>query len=152
MALWPHPKRRPHSVTTSSLLIDYWRKNSRTLICILLAKYHIVRPLLSCVTKATSQKTVQGRMRMEWQRDGDSFIDEQRHLEPKRMGWQRDGDSFIDEQRHLERMRMGRQRDGDSFIDEQRHLERMAGLATVRAALTLRDFTKSKKTNPLPNS
>ncbi|GAM84360.1 hypothetical protein ANO11243_023540 [Dothideomycetidae sp. 11243] len=79
------------------------------LIDILLAKYHIVCPLLFCVTKATSQKTVQGRMRMGWQRDG------------------------------------------DSFIDEQRHLERMAGLATGWAALTLRDFSKSKNNNPLPN-
>lgn len=37
------------------------------------------------------------------------------------------------------------------FVPEQRHLERMSGLATGWAALTLRDFSKSKNENPLPN-
>ncbi|KAF2153085.1 GLE1-domain-containing protein [Myriangium duriaei CBS 260.36] len=79
------------------------------LIDILLAKYHVVCPLLFCITSNTPQTTVPGRLRLGW--------------------W----------------------RDGNSFIDEQRHLERMAGLATGWAALTLRDFSKSKNTNPLAN-
>ncbi|KAF2222982.1 GLE1-like protein-domain-containing protein [Elsinoe ampelina] len=49
------------------------------------------------------------------------------------------------------RLRLGWWREGNSFIGEQRHLERMAGLATGWAALTLRDFSKSKNKNPLPN-
>ncbi|KAF4549520.1 GLE1-like protein [Elsinoe fawcettii] len=49
------------------------------------------------------------------------------------------------------RLRLGWWREGNSFIGEQRHLERMAGLAAGWAALTLRDFSKSKNKNPLPN-
>ncbi|PSK37486.1 Tetratricopeptide repeat protein 1 [Elsinoe australis] len=49
------------------------------------------------------------------------------------------------------RLRIGWWREGNSFVPEQRHLERMAGLATGWAALTLRDFSRSKNDNPLPN-
>lgn len=49
------------------------------------------------------------------------------------------------------RLRLGWRKDDDSFIPEQRHLERMAGLAKGWASLTLRDFSKSKNENPIPN-
>ncbi|PNS19873.1 Tetratricopeptide repeat protein 1 [Sphaceloma murrayae] len=49
------------------------------------------------------------------------------------------------------RNRIGWWKDGGNYIGEQRHLERMAGLSTGWSALTLRDFSKSKNENPLPN-
>ena len=79
------------------------------LIDILLAKYHVVCPMLFGLNRSTPQTTAQGRLRQGW--------------------W----------------------REGNTFIPEQRHLERMVGLATGWAALSLRDFSKSKNENPLPN-
>lgn len=51
------------------------------------------------------------------------------------------------------RMRLGWQIDKDtnSFVREQEHYDRMTGLGAGFAALTLRDFSKSKNANPAPN-
>jgi nucleoporin GLE1 len=50
------------------------------------------------------------------------------------------------------RLRLGWQRDGpNGFVTEQEHYQRMAGLGAGFAAITLRDFSKSKNKNPAPN-
>jgi nucleoporin GLE1 len=51
------------------------------------------------------------------------------------------------------RRRLGWQRDGDTWIPEQQHFDRMTGLGAGFAAISLRNFAKSKtKTNPYPPS
>lgn len=48
------------------------------------------------------------------------------------------------------RLALGWRRDGTSWITEQSHNDRMAGLAAGYAAVSLRDFSRSSKTNPYP--
>lgn len=48
------------------------------------------------------------------------------------------------------RLALGWRRDGPSWITEQSHNDRMAGLAAGYAAVSLRDFSRSSKTNPYP--
>ena len=48
------------------------------------------------------------------------------------------------------RLGWGRIESGGPWVSEQRHGERMTGLGAGYAALTLRDFSKSKLRNPLP--
>ncbi|KAI1332010.1 GLE1-domain-containing protein [Xylariaceae sp. FL0255] len=50
------------------------------------------------------------------------------------------------------RLRLGWKKDGGGWAPEQQHIERMKGLAVGYAALSLRDFSKSKNTNPWPPS
>lgn len=49
------------------------------------------------------------------------------------------------------RARLGWQMDGGAFVRDQEHYVRMSGLGAGFAALTLRDFSKSKNANPAPN-
>ncbi|KAF1816961.1 GLE1-domain-containing protein [Eremomyces bilateralis CBS 781.70] len=50
------------------------------------------------------------------------------------------------------RARLGWPRDGpDGYVSPQDYAESLAGLAAGYAALSLRDFSRSKKQNPLPN-
>ncbi|KJZ71767.1 hypothetical protein HIM_08852 [Hirsutella minnesotensis 3608] len=48
------------------------------------------------------------------------------------------------------RMAIGWRKDGPAWITEQSHNDRMAGLGAGFAAVSLRDFSKSSKTNPFP--
>ena len=56
-----------------------------------------------------------------------------------------------------ERTSQGRQKLGwhidgsNSFVRDQEHYDRMSGLGAGFAAITLRDFSKSKNANPAPN-
>ncbi|KAG5975254.1 hypothetical protein E4U55_007750 [Claviceps digitariae] len=45
---------------------------------------------------------------------------------------------------------LGWQKDGPSWITEEKHGDRMAGLGAGFAAIALRDFSRSSKTNPYP--
>ncbi|KAI5297101.1 hypothetical protein KEM55_005138 [Ascosphaera atra] len=81
------------------------------MIDILLAKYHVVCPVLF------------GFYGPENTADGKDAI-----------GWWRDDRSA-----------------GGPFVPVQNHEERMIGLAAGYAALTLRNFSKAKRANPLPN-
>lgn len=47
--------------------------------------------------------------------------------------------------------RLGWWQDDSGFFDQADHYQRMTGLASGFAALTLRDFSKSKNPNPAPN-
>ncbi|ATY59911.1 RNA export mediator [Cordyceps militaris] len=48
------------------------------------------------------------------------------------------------------RLALGWRKDGSAWITEQSHNDRMAGLAAGYAAVSLRDFSRSSKTNPYP--
>lgn len=48
------------------------------------------------------------------------------------------------------RLALGWKKDGPSWIPEQNHSDRMAGLGAGFASISLRDFSKAKKTNPYP--
>lgn len=50
------------------------------------------------------------------------------------------------------RIALGWKRDGSSWVTEQAHNDRMAGLGAGFASLSLRDFSKTSKTNPYPPS
>ncbi|RDA90327.1 hypothetical protein CP533_6003 [Ophiocordyceps camponoti-saundersi (nom. inval.)] len=50
------------------------------------------------------------------------------------------------------RSALGWRKDGPAWITEQNHNDRMAGLGAGFAAISLRDFSKSSKTNPYPPS
>ena len=50
------------------------------------------------------------------------------------------------------RARIGWQNLDGAWIAEQRHIERQSGLAAGYAALSLRDFSRSKNKNPFPNA
>lgn len=50
------------------------------------------------------------------------------------------------------RERLGWWKEEGAWVTEQRHIERMTGLAAGFAALTLRDFSKSRNANPMPNT
>lgn len=50
------------------------------------------------------------------------------------------------------RKRLGWWQEDGRFINAERHKERMTGLGAGFAALTLRDFSKSRNDNPLPNT
>lgn len=80
-----------------------------SLVDILLAKLHVVCPVLFGIYG--DERTVQGKRRLGW--------------------WRNTGTG--------------------GFISDQRHSERMTGLGAGFAALTLRDFSKARATNPLPN-
>lgn len=81
--------------------------NGQSLIDLLWAKYHKVCPTLFGITG--SERTKQGRAKLGWQIEG------------------------------------------DTFVSDQQHYDRMSGLGVGFAALTLRDFSKSKNANPAPN-
>ncbi|KAK4230364.1 nucleoporin GLE1 [Podospora fimiseda] len=48
------------------------------------------------------------------------------------------------------RQRLGWWKDGGHWIPDQQHMDRMTGLGAGFAAISLRNFTKSKKENPYP--
>lgn len=48
------------------------------------------------------------------------------------------------------RLALGWRKDGASYITEQSHNDRMAGLGAGFASISLRDFSKSSKSNPYP--
>ncbi len=48
------------------------------------------------------------------------------------------------------RQRLGWWKDGGRWVAEQQHMDRMTGLGAGFAAIALRNFTLSKKTNPFP--
>jgi nucleoporin GLE1 len=48
------------------------------------------------------------------------------------------------------RRRLGWHKEGGSWVPEQQHSDRMTGLGAGFAAISLRNFSKSKKTNPFP--
>ncbi|KAI9711932.1 MAG: hypothetical protein M1828_001774 [Chrysothrix sp. TS-e1954] len=50
------------------------------------------------------------------------------------------------------RARLGWKREDGNWVSEQRHHERMTGLGAGFAALSLRDFSKSKSANPYPHT
>jgi len=50
------------------------------------------------------------------------------------------------------RTRLGWRKDGAGWAPEQQHTDRMKGLAVGYAAISLRDFSKSRNTNPWPPS
>lgn len=50
------------------------------------------------------------------------------------------------------RTRIGWWKEDGRWVSEQRHFERMSGLGAGYAALTLRDFSKSRNENPFPNT
>ncbi|RDA87690.1 hypothetical protein CP532_3799 [Ophiocordyceps camponoti-leonardi (nom. inval.)] len=50
------------------------------------------------------------------------------------------------------RSALGWRKDGPAWITEQNHNDRMAGLGAGFAAISLRDFSKTSKTNPYPPS
>ncbi|RCI16056.1 hypothetical protein L249_2072, partial [Ophiocordyceps polyrhachis-furcata BCC 54312] len=50
------------------------------------------------------------------------------------------------------RTALGWRKDGPAWITEQNHNDRMAGLGAGFAAISLRDFSKTSKTNPYPPS
>lgn len=50
------------------------------------------------------------------------------------------------------RSRIGWKKEDGEWVTEQRHIERMSGLGAGYAALTLRDFSKSRNENPFPNT
>ncbi|KAI0021962.1 GLE1-like protein-domain-containing protein [Xylariomycetidae sp. FL0641] len=56
------------------------------------------------------------------------------------------------EQTEQGRLRIGWKREEGSWAPEQQHIDRMKGLAVGYAAISLRDFTKSPKSNPWPPS
>ncbi|KAI9827446.1 MAG: hypothetical protein M1832_004795 [Thelocarpon impressellum] len=87
-----------------------FRWNGASLIDILLAKFHVVCPVLWGMYG--DEGTVQGKARLGWWRE---------------------------------------ERDGP-WVSEQRHGERMTGLGAGFASLALRDFSKTKLVNPLPNA
>ena len=49
------------------------------------------------------------------------------------------------------RLRIGWHTEGGAFVASEAHYNRMAGLSAGFAAITLRDFSKSKNSNPAPN-
>ena len=49
------------------------------------------------------------------------------------------------------RARLGWKLDQGAFVSEQEHYDRTSGLGAGFAAITLRDFSKSKNSNPAPN-
>lgn len=49
------------------------------------------------------------------------------------------------------RMKLGWKMEDGSFIRDQEHFSRMSGLGAGFAALSLRDFSKSRNANPVPN-
>jgi nucleoporin GLE1 len=50
------------------------------------------------------------------------------------------------------RRRLGWYNEGGSWVPEQQHFDRMTGLGAGFAAISLRNFSKSKKVNPFPPS
>lgn len=87
-----------------------FRWDGIALVDILLAKFHVVCPIL-------------------WGVYGDERTESGR----KALGWWRESP-------------------GGPWVTEQRHSERMTGLGAGFAALSLRDFSKSKSRNPFPPS
>ncbi|KAI9698999.1 MAG: hypothetical protein M1836_003188 [Candelina mexicana] len=60
---------------------------------------------------------------------------------------------YGNEKTNLGKQRLGwsREEPGGAFVTEQRHNERMTGLGAGFAAISLRDFKKSRYKNPYPN-
>ncbi|KAL9131083.1 MAG: hypothetical protein Q9217_000906 [Psora testacea] len=83
--------------------------NGVSLVDILLAKYHLVCPVLFGIYGP--ENTDPGKQRLGW--------------------WREDS--------------------GGPFVSQQRHYERMTGLGAGFAALSLRNYEKSKLTNPFPD-
>lgn len=97
-------------VATHIFAMDHFRWNGTFLIDILLAKLHVVCPVLFGIYG--SERTEEGKARLGWWRE-----------EPN-----------------------------GPFITEQRHNERMTGLGAGFAALSLRNFEKSRWANPYPEN
>jgi len=94
------------TIGSSIFAMDEFRWHGISLIDILIAKFHVVCPVLFGVY-------------------GDEFTNEGK----RRSGWiQEDG----------------------AWITEQRHAERMTGLGAGFAAISLRNYSKSKMQNPYP--
>ncbi|KMU91706.1 hypothetical protein CIHG_09513 [Coccidioides immitis H538.4] len=107
-------RRTPQEVTEHKRYLEYTNtlssSESCSMIDILLAKYHVVCPVLWGFYGSESTQT--GKTALGWWRD-----------EP----------------------------DGP-FVSRQVHEERMIGLGAGFAAISLRDFSKTSRQNPLPNT
>ena len=96
-------------VAVQMFAVDDFRWYGTTLIDILMAKYHVVCPVLWGI-----------------------YGDEKTNVGKGRLGWGRED------------------RDGP-WVSEQRHGERMTGLGAGFGAIALRNFSRSKNSNPYPN-